>query len=117
MEKQIQKAPDEIQFNSEMKQKLPTNANTARIPLLLGNYFWEMLVEETARSRPCGLHNSDPHILVGNNLVPKYTAHTKSHAICFIFLYMQHIQKSLKNALQTGQTASRIKNNCLLFSI
>ena len=68
MEKQIQKAPDEIQFNSEMKQKLPTNANTARIPLLLGNYFWEMLVEETARSRPCGLHNSDPHILVGKIL-------------------------------------------------
>ena len=68
MDKQIQKAPDEIQFNSEMKQKLPTNANTARIPLLLGNYFWEMLVEETARSRPCGLHNSDPHILVGKIL-------------------------------------------------
>lgn len=95
MDKQIQKAPDEIQFNSEMKQKLPTNANTARIPLLLGNYFWEMLVEETARSRPCGLHNSDPHILVGKSLVPKYTAHTKSHAIFFFFLYMQHIQKNV----------------------
>lgn len=93
MEKQIQKAPDEIQFNSEMKQKLPTNANTARIPLLLGNYFWEMLVEETARSRPCGLHNSDPHILVGKNLVPKYTAHTKSHAIFFFFFSTCNISK------------------------
>lgn len=107
--KQIQKAPDEIQFNSEMKQKLPTNANTARIPLLLGNYFWEMLVEETARSRPCGLHNSDPHILVGKNLVPKYTAHTKSHAIFSSFFSTCNISKKMFKKCFTNR-ANCLKN-------
>jgi len=114
MEQQIQKAPDEIQFNSEMKQKLPTNANTARIPLLHGNYFWEMLVEETARSRPCGLHNSDPHILVGKNLVLKYTAHTKSHATFFLFfLRMQHIQKVFKKCFT--KRANCLKNKIFYY--
>jgi hypothetical protein len=96
-----------------MKQKLPTNANTARIPLLLGNYSWEMLVEETARSRQCGLHNSYPLILVGKNLVPKYTAHTKSHAIFSSFFSTCNISKKMfkKMLYKQGKLPQELKTS------
>lgn len=108
MEKQIQKAPDEIQFNSEMKQKLPTNANTARIPLLFGNYFWEMLVEETARSRPCGLHNSDPHILVGKILYQSIPLIRNHMQYVLLFSLQAAYQKKFKKCFT--KRANCLKN-------
>jgi len=111
MEKQIQKAPDEIQFNSEMKQKLPTNANTARIPLLFGNYFWEMLVEETSVATLRSTQIRSTYFSGQKSCTKVYRSYEITCNIFLLFsLHATYPKKCLKNALQTGQTASRIKN-------